>query len=190
MRIAIGLGQNNLTLALSIGANFFRLTRASGTQLIGNTLALGIHAPINVRADFRHQINTLQAHIKHLDTNAARIFIGANAQVIHNFVALAGNHFGQIALAKFSAQIIIHALRKPYFGPYKITAGRDKKLFYINDAIFDEGINQHIIFFLGLDTFRLLGVERLNPCVIQANIFNKRHLEIQTRAGLNGNHLA
>src|SRR5690606_28542282 len=56
LRIAIGLGQNDLTLAIGISTDLLALRSAGGAQFVGYALALSLHPAIHGFADLGEQV--------------------------------------------------------------------------------------------------------------------------------------
>src|SRR5688500_1402232 len=60
LRLAVGLRDDDLALAVGVGADLFRLGGAGRSQLVGHSLALGLHAAVDVDAHFLRQVHPLQ----------------------------------------------------------------------------------------------------------------------------------
>src|SRR3990167_2083144 len=66
--LAIGIGQQHATLTVGIGANTFGQLLTLGPMLASLTLTLGAHAVEHAAVDLFRQVDGLDPHIHHLDT--------------------------------------------------------------------------------------------------------------------------
>jgi hypothetical protein len=62
------------------------------TQLVGHLLALGLHAAVDRVGDVGDEVHALDAHVDDLDAEGLGLVGQAAAHVLHDLVALGGQH--------------------------------------------------------------------------------------------------
>src|SRR5450432_1230587 len=76
LRLLVGVGENDLALAIGVGADLLRLGAALRPQLVGDALALGLHALVDLREHFVRQLDAAQAHVDDFDADRSRVSVG------------------------------------------------------------------------------------------------------------------
>ena len=67
LRVAVGVGDDHLALAVGVGADLLALGGAGGAQLVGDALALGLHAAIDRLGDRLDVVDARDAHVDDVD---------------------------------------------------------------------------------------------------------------------------
>src|SRR6185503_2707406 len=143
LRVAVGLGDDDLALPVGVGADLLRLGGAGGAQLVGDALALRFHAAVDRLAHVLRQVDALQAYIDDLDADALQVLVDLLPHARHDVVALAGDDIVQDARAKFIAQNTSHGLLDPPRRLELVAADADVVLLDVDDAPLDERVDQH-----------------------------------------------
>ena len=73
--VAIGLGEDDLALAVCGRADAFSLSSTLGTFFARYALALGLHASIDRFRNFRRKVNALHAHVNDADAHIAHALL-------------------------------------------------------------------------------------------------------------------
>src|SRR5437867_6328447 len=116
LRLLVGVGQNHFALAVGIGADLLGLGPALRTQLVGDALALGLHALVDLRQDFLGQLDPAQAHVDDLDADLLRVGVGALPRLRHDLVALGGDRLVDSAFVDLLAENRADRLRQALLG--------------------------------------------------------------------------
>src|SRR6266705_5263269 len=84
LRRPVSVGEDHLTLPIGVGADLLRLRRALRAQFVGDALALGFHALVDLRQNFLGQLDPAQADLDDLDPDLLCVRIGARARGRHD----------------------------------------------------------------------------------------------------------
>src|SRR5690606_13861121 len=107
---AVGFGNDDFALAISIGADLFSRRGTLRAEFIGYAFAFCLHTLVNGFTDFLWQVHPLHAYIQHLNADLTCITVSTLAQDIHDLAAFARNHIMYGALAELGPQSIIDRL--------------------------------------------------------------------------------
>src|SRR5438034_3742218 len=88
LRLLVGIGQNHFALPIRIGADLLGLGRALRAQLVGDALALGFHALVDLRQHFLGQLDAAQANVDEPDADLIRVGVGALPRRRHHILPL------------------------------------------------------------------------------------------------------
>src|SRR6266550_6163213 len=76
LRLLVGVGENDLALAIGVSTDLLRLGAALRPELVGDALALGFHPLIDLSEHFVRQLDTAQAHVDDFDADRPRVSVG------------------------------------------------------------------------------------------------------------------
>src|SRR5690606_19923055 len=105
-------GDDHLALTVGVGADAFGLRGTQRAQLVGDALALGLHATIDRLRDLVGQVDPLQAHIDDLHADGAGVAVRALAHLLHDAVTLAGDDVVHGTAAELLTQTGVDRLRE------------------------------------------------------------------------------
>ena len=108
MRVAVGLGNDHLTLPVGIGADLFAFGTALRTQFIGHLLSFGLHAAVDRVGDVGDEVHSLDPDVHDLDTEGLGVIRQAGLDVVHHLLALGGQHTLHVALGHFFVEGGLH----------------------------------------------------------------------------------
>src|SRR6266567_5591726 len=104
LRRPVRVGKDHLTLPIGVGADLLGIRGARRAQLGRDSLALRIHALIDLGEHILGKLHAAQPYVNNLDSDLLRIRIGTLARRIHNLVAFGRNRFVDGALVDFLAE--------------------------------------------------------------------------------------
>jgi len=114
--IAVCLGQQHLALAVRIGTDLLALGRADRPLLVGDALALGLHAAVHRLADLRDEVDALQPDVDDLDAEVLGGFLHGDANFLHRLLALARRDLVDRAAVDRVVQRVAHERRDALLG--------------------------------------------------------------------------
>ena len=154
------------------------------------TLTLTAHAFEHAAVHFARQIDRLDPHIQHFDTQlAARTGIQRGRDIGHELVALTGNHLVQRTASHFVAQAGFQLSGQPILSQCTQAGGSSIETLHIRDAPFGIGIH-HQGFLFQRQVALGCRVEGQQTAIKQARLLDEGQLEMQARLNVRAHHLA
>ena len=185
LRVAVGLGDDHLALAVGVGADLLALGGAGGAQLVGDVLALDVHAAVDRLGDVADEVDALDAHVEDLD--AERLGVvgrGGRATSCIDLVALGREQSRTVRLVTSSLNAACTtatggASRFLMSTPLLRMNWRGSVMRHLH-----EPVDHQALLLGGEDRPRLRAVERLDAAVEEGDVLERRRqLEVQARLG-------
>ena len=177
--LLVGLGKNDLLLAVGIAADLPRLFFALGAVTLGDTLALGDHAVEDTGVDFLRQVGALDPHVHDLDAEGVQAFLSSHCHVRHDRLAPLVNDLLQLMPGKLCPQLREDDVIEPRQGrPFGPDAFEERKR--LDDPPTRHVVHDHALLVEG-QIFRRRRVGAQDTLIEATDGLDERCLDVQPR---------